>query len=533
MMSKSPYKNQSVRLYWSALVTALALIVAACGTGGPATSGSAGGSSVGAVQATATEAPATVAATGTVTTTDTSQNVVKNVVEQSQAAKAAEQKGVTVTSKEDVTTPRDSSKFGGEYHSVATSDAVSFHPYLTTDTTSGSYQGMVYASGLLRLDENTLQYIPNMAESYSISPDGLTFTFKIRHGMKWSDDQPITAQDWQWTYDQVKDPKHEFPYLSQLDFIDSYKAVDDYTLQVKIKEVYAPALGQIDLITPLPKHIWEKLDWSDPTKNPEINHPTVVSGPYKLQEWKRDQYATFVANDNYWYHGRPNIDRQVIEIVPDQDIAYQKMKTGESDTATIPPEKLDEARKLSNINVYEWWPAAATWSYIGLNMRDGFVTHDINVRHGINYAINKQEITDQVMLGQAKRLCSLYPETSWVYNPDVPCYNFDTQKALDAFKQAGYTFDGQKMVDKDGKQLELKLVYGPNTSKVRELIAVAVQSYLQKIGIKVDIQSLEWASFLDAIQSKSRIGICSSAAGGRPLSRTSCTRSGPRAVSRI
>ena len=54
----------------------------------------------------------------------------------------------------------------------------------------------------------------------------------------------------------------------------------------------APALGQIDFVTPLPKHIWEKFDWSDPEKNPEINHPTVVSGPYKLAEWKRDQYAS-------------------------------------------------------------------------------------------------------------------------------------------------------------------------------------------------------------------------------------------------
>ena len=92
--------------------------------------------------------------------------------------------------------------------------------------------------------------------------------------MQWSDGQPITAQDFKWTYDQVKDPAHGFPYLSQLDFITSYEALDDYTLQVKIKEVYAPALGQMaGLITPLPKHVWEKLDWSDPQKNPEINSP--------------------------------------------------------------------------------------------------------------------------------------------------------------------------------------------------------------------------------------------------------------------
>lgn len=449
--------------------------------------------------AAATATPASAAPAPTATPDQSQAN--NATVQQSTSSQATEKKGITVTSQEDVTTPR--THAGGEYHDVATADAVSFHPYLTTDTTSGSYQGMVWAGGLLRLDEKTLDYIPNMAESYEISPDGLTFTFHLRHGMQWSDGQAITAQDFQWTYDQVKNPDNGFPYLSQLDFIDSYKALDDNTLQIKIKEVYAPALGQMSgLITPLPKHIWEKLDWKDPEKNPEINHPTVVSGAYKLVEWKRDQYATFEANDKYWYHGAPNISKYTIEIVPDQDVAYQKMKSGESDTGDITPEKLDEARKLPNVNVYEWWPAAARWSYIGLNMREGFATHDVNVRHGLSYAIDKNLLTDQVMLGQAKRQCSIYPETSWAYNPDVPCYDYDVQKAKDAFAQAGYTFKDGQMVDKDGKQLELKLIYGPNTSKVRELIAVTVQDYLSKIGVKVDIQALEWSSFLDAIQSQ-------------------------------
>ncbi|RME72093.1 MAG: hypothetical protein D6784_14010 [Chloroflexi bacterium] len=321
--------------------------------------------------------------------------------------------------------------------------------------------------------------------------------------MLWSDGVEITAHDFEWTYNQVIKPENGFPYLSQLDFITSYKALDDYTLEIKIDEVYAPALGQMSgLITPLPKHVWEKLDWNDPEKNPEINSPSVVSGPYKLVEWKRDQYVIFEANENYWYHGRPNIDRYIIEIVPDQDVAYQKMKTGESDTGPITPENLEEARQLENITVYEWWPAAAVWSYIGLNMREGFPTHDINVRHGLNYAIDKELLTDEVMLGQAKRLCSVYPETSWVYNPDVPCYKYDRDKALEAFAKAGYTLQDGKLVNENGEQLKLRLLYGPNTSKTRELIAVTVQDFLSQIGIEVEIQALEWASFLEALDAE-------------------------------
>ncbi len=476
---------------YALLALILAALLAGCGTS-PANAPAPAATEPAA--ATAPVAPAeTVAPTATA-----DQKAITEVVEESQAAKAKQlDAGITVKSSEDVTTPR--THFGGEYRDVSTADAVSFHPYLTTDTASGSYQAMVYTGALLRLDEKTLEYIPNMAESYSISKDGLTFTFNLRKNMKWSDGQPITAKDFEWTYNQVINPKNEFPYLSQLDFITSYKALDDYTLEIKIKEIYAPALGQMSgLITPLPKHIWEKLDWSDPEKNPEINAPTVVSGPYKLREWKRDQYIIFDANENYWYKGRPNIDSQTLEIVPDSDIAYQKMKSGETDTGDITPENLEDARHLDNVTVYEWWPAAARWSYIGLNMREGYPTHDINVRHAINYAIDKQLLTDKVMLGQGKRLCSIYPETSWVYNPDVPCYDYNPDKAIELFQKAGYTYKDGKMLDKTGQQLTLRLMFGPNTSKTGELIAVTVQDYLSKVGVKVEVQALEWASFLEA-----------------------------------
>jgi peptide/nickel transport system substrate-binding protein len=441
------------------------------------------------------------AAAETEETTAKTEEEQKNIeiIKESEASKATElQAGVTVVTDEtDVSTPR--TKRGGEYHDVDTSDAVSFHPYLTTDTASSGYQGLVYAGALLRLDENTLEYIPNMAESYTISEDGLTFTFKLRQDLKWSDGTPLTAHDYKWTYDQVTNPDNAFPYLSQLEFITGYEALDDYTLEIKIDKIYAPALGQMSgLISPLPKHVWEKLDWSDPEKNPEINSPTVVSGPYKLVEWKRDQYAIFEANENYWYHGAPNIERYNIEIVPDEDVAYQKLKTGESDTGTISPENLEEARQLDNITVYEWWPAAAGWSYIGLNMREGFPTHDINVRHGINYAIDKELLTEEVMLGQAKRLCSVFPETSWVYTPDVECYDYDPDKAVEAFTQAGYTLQDGKLLDENGEQLKLKLIFGPNSNKVRELIAVSVQDYLAEVGIEVEIQALEWNAFLEA-----------------------------------
>ncbi len=427
--------------------------------------------------------------------------VVAEVVEESTSSQELDL-GITVVTEEfDVDIPREN--LGGEYRDVSTSDAVSFHPYLTSDGASTGYQAAVYTGALLRLHEQTLDYIPNMAESYTISDDGLTFTFILREGLKWSDGEPITAYDYKWTFDQAIKPENGFPYLSQLEFITSYEALDERTLEIGIEEVYAPALGQMSgLIDPLPKHIWEDLDWSDPEQNPEINHPTVVSGPYKLEEWKRDQFVIFEANENYWYHGAPSITHQTIEIVPDYDIAYQKMKSNESDTGIITPENLEEARQLDNVTVYEWWSVGASTTFIGLNLRPGFVTEDLNVRQALNYAIDKELLTDEVMLGQARRVCSIYPGTNWAYNPDVPCYEYDTDKAIELFEEAGYTFQDGQMLDENGEQLKLKLLFGPNTNKVRELIAVTVQDYLADVGVEVEIEALEWASFLEKFRAE-------------------------------
>ena len=154
-------------------LAALALIIASC---------SPGASPAPAANATATPA---AAASNTTTSTITSQEVITGVVEKSGSAQATAKNGIVVTSTEEVSTPR--THIGGEYKDVSSADAVSFHPYLTTDSGSSAYQAQVWAGALLRLDENTLDYIPNMAQSYEISKDGLTFTFHLRHGMQWSD----------------------------------------------------------------------------------------------------------------------------------------------------------------------------------------------------------------------------------------------------------------------------------------------------------------------------------------------------------
>lgn len=504
------------RLLLALLVLGLIGILAACGPStsptqeadppAPATSEAAAEESTPAEAEPASDSEADTGETETETETETEAQTAAEEEEpqviDEENRLASEVYGlIAETDEPDVSAPRE--RLGGEYRTVQASDAVSFHPYITSDASSSGYQALVYSGDLITVDENTLDYKPFAAERYEISDDGLTFTFYLRKDLKWSDGTPITAHDYEWTWNQMMDPVNEYPYFSQLEFIKSYKALDDYTIQAKIDEIHAPALLNIGLaVTPLPRHIWADLPWNDPEANREINSPSVVSGPYKLVEWQRDQYTIFEANPDYWYHGAPNIQKYIIETVPDQDIAFQKLKTGEVDSSTMTPEQLEEARSLDHLTVYEWWPAQTIWTYLGMNMREGYVTSDINIRRGIAYAIDKELLVDEVWLGQARRLCAIYAPTSWAHHPDVPCYDYDPDKALEEFAQAGYTLQDDKLVNENGEQLKIRFLYGPNTSPTAELIAVTVQDYLKQVGIDMQIEGLEWSSFLDATDSE-------------------------------
>jgi peptide/nickel transport system substrate-binding protein len=387
-------------------------------------------------------------------------------------------------------------KGGSLTHAIVGTDAKSFHPYQTTDTVSSTYQGYIYGGGLIKYDDNTLDIVGDAAEKFTISPDKKTYTFTLRD-LTWSDGAPMTTDDYVWTYQQVIKPENKFPYLENFADIVSFVAQDPKTLVVTLKDAFSTGLITAgSAITPLPRHIWEKLDWGDPTKNPEINAPTVASGPWKLKEWKRDDHATFVANDRYW-EGRPNIDTLTSRNFGTQALAYQALKSGDVDWSSFQPSDYKEAKTLPNVTVYDWFDASGTWSFIGFNLRRPALKDPL-ARKAIAYATDRKGIIAGVLNGLGRPLYSPFPQSSWAYNPNVEHYDFDVKKAQDLFTQAGYSLSGKKL-SKDGQQLTLKMLY-PSASKTAEGIATVMQQQLSDLGIALDAQSLEFQALQDTLK---------------------------------
>jgi len=388
---------------------------------------------------------------------------------------------------------------GGDFKQVVAADAKSFHVYQTTDATARAFQNKVYATGLWLRDPQTAQPIPGMAEAWTLSDDGRIYTFKLRHDLKWSDGAPLTANDFAWTFLQASKPDNRYPYLDTFKDIVAYQAKDDYTLTVELKTALCTGLTIADAVTPLPKHIWSNYSWSDPARNPEIMNPTVVSGPYKLKEWKPGDHATFVRNDLY-YRGAPNFDSETVRIVGNPTAQFQMLKSGEVDAAPVGIPDYAEAKKSDLLNLYEWDPEMPEWDFIGFDLRRQFLS-DVEARRALSYAMPRQTIADQIYRGLAKPMYSAYAPTSWVYNPDVPRYDYNIDTAKATLQKAGYKLDAQgKLLDKAGKPVpKLKILFN-STNKRREQVATTAQAEFKKLGIDSDVVGMEFEAYLDYIK---------------------------------
>ncbi len=396
------------------------------------------------------------------------------------------------------TTPPPARK-GGILKSAVTTDAQNFHPYLTTDPVSAEYQARVYASGLLRRNPQTLEWMPNMAETWNAADDGRTFTFNLRREMKWSDGKPITAPDFAWTFEQANRAQNNYPYRASFDAIASFVAKDDYTLVVTLKQASCVSIEVADAVIPLPKHIWEKYPWSDPAKNPEIVKPSVVSGRFTVKQWQRDTQIEFTRNDLFW-RGAANLDGEIVRVVPDATTQLQMLQRGELDLAPLSFGDVADAKKSDALKLYQWDATATAWTFVGLNLRRAFL-QDVAVRRALAFAMPRQAIADNVFLGLQKPLASFLSPTSPFYNPDVNQYAYSIEQARNTLAQAGYRFDAAgRLLGKDGKPAPRLKVMVNTDNRQREDIGLLIQAELKKIGIESDVTGLDFQLYLEYLK---------------------------------
>ncbi len=392
-------------------------------------------------------------------------------------------------------------KKGGNLNLAATTDAKTLHYYLPTDTISFDWLSYIYSAGLVETDIATGLPGPNfrVVTALKVSDDKLTYTYTLKDGIKWSDGKPITSADYVWTNTQALKPENKWPYVdSYAEQIESVTAPDEKTVVFKMKKAEIYAINQTGT-EPLPKHIWEGKDWSDGTKNTEIDNPTVVSGPWKLKEWKRGQFITFARNDASTIFPVPYLDTVTIQIVPQTAVQVQKYKAGELDSIAVSATDYDEAKKASNGALLEYYRPSFNFQYIGFNFRKTYL-QNVDLRKALAYATPQKDIIDKLLLGLGQPIFSAVPITNFSYNQQTPKYEFSLDKAKQTLTSAGYKLDGGKLKDKSGQELpKLKILYNPD-SKVREGIATISQQNFKELGIDIELVPLEFQTYVQQIK---------------------------------
>lgn len=368
-------------------------------------------------------------------------------------------------------------------------EASSLIPILASDSASHEIAGYVY-NGLVKLDKN-LNIVGDLAESWDISKDNLTFTFHLKKGVKWHDGRPFTAHDVMYTYKVIIDPKTPTPYSSDFREVKEAKVIDDFTFQVTYNKPFAPSLISWGTSI-LPKHL---LEGKDITKSPLIRKP-VGTGPYMFKEWISGDRVVLTANDAY-FEGKPFIARHVIKVIPDSATMFLELKNNAIDSMSLTPLQFSKQTNYPafkrEFNRFQY--PSFTYVYFGYNLKHQFFK-DKRVRQAMSHAINKQEIIDGILLGQGIEATGPYKPDMWVYNKNVKKYEHSKEKALALLKEAGFEKGPDGMLSKDGKPFEFTILVNQGND-VRIRCAELIQQRLKDIGINVKIRVVEWASFIN------------------------------------
>lgn len=344
---------------------------------------------------------------------------------------------------------------------------------------------------LLKYDKN-LDLEGELAESWQISADQKTISFKLKPNLKWADGKALTSADVLWTWQAVIDEKTGSPYASDYQLVKKAATPDPLTFSVTYEQAYAPALDSWSGLQILPKHLLEGQDLHTTAfaRNP------VGSNYYKLDSWSHGENLKLSRNPASVL-GQAKIDNLVTRIIPDSSAQFLELMADNIDSMGLDPIKyarIIPARQELQQKLALYKELGNSYTYMGFNLKHK-PFDDVRVRKAINYAIDKQEIIDGVYLGLGINIASPYkPGTRWS-NPNLKPYPYDPAKAKALLKEAGFVdSNGDGIFERDGKPFSFEII--TNQNKEREKSAVLIQRRLKEVGIDVKIRAIEWASFI-------------------------------------
>jgi len=352
---------------------------------------------------------------------------------------------------------------------------------------------LVYGDPSGTLHAGLLTEIPSVANG-DISADAMHYTLKLRSGLKWSDGQPLTADDVVFTMNLWNNPaygaKTDTVGLPFIDFT-TLKAVDATTVTFSMKKVFVPLINaQLadEALAPMPKHIFGSMDPASILKSTQNFQPTVDSGPFTVKDRVKGDHINVVRNPNYYQaaQGFPYLDGINFKIITDSSTILTALQSGALDTSWFLDITKQDSYKAVKGYTYYTEGHSATFENIIFNLHDPTLA-DLQVRKAISMALDIDTVISQVLKGTGQRTCDEDVGT-FAHEPDLTCYKFDSAGAKAVLQADGYTMGSDGYFQKGGKDLEL--TWGTTANNARRQQGEEIfQQNLKDAGIKIDIKN--------------------------------------------
>ncbi|RMQ47423.1 Dipeptide ABC transporter, periplasmic dipeptide-binding protein [Pseudomonas cichorii] len=373
--------------------------------------------------------------------------------------------------------------------------------YTTAVTADASAETIL--ERLVAFKPGTTDTIPGLAESWEISPDGLTYTFKLRHGVKFQTTdyfkptREMNADDVLWSFQRQMDARHPwharslvgYPYFESMGFKDLLKNIeklDDYTVKFTLSRAESPFLRNLAMpfTSIYSAEYADQLLKSD--KTAELNSKPIGTGPFILTRYAKDAQVRYKANPDYWKLKVPS-EALIFAITLDNNTRLQKLKANECQVALYPkPDDIANIKADPNLRIDEM--EAMMTSYVAINTSHKYLS-DVRVRQAINLAFDKQSYI-RALFGEGKATEGVgpYPPTMIGYDNDSQSPPYDPAKARTLLKEAGVP---------EGQVFTLFARNGGAVTNPNPLVgAQMLQADLAKVGIKLDMRVMEWGEML-------------------------------------
>lgn len=390
-----------------------------------------------------------------------------------------------------------SAQSGAEQAGAAHKDELIFVNYRDIrDLNPHLYAGEMYAQSMLY---DTLVSITDegyegcLAESWTISPDGKVYTFKIRDGVKFSDGEVCDANAVLTNFNAILENRERHTWLEMMHLLKGVSAPDAQTFVIELTEAYYPMLIELGCIRPFAM-ISPKAMKDGSTKD-GVN-AYIGTGPYVLKEFETDKYAVFERNEQYWGK-KPAIEKITVKVIPDNQTRIMALESGEIDLIfgknMLDADAINKYLDSDRIKAELSDPTSTR--HIVLNTSHELLK-ETKLRQALQHATNREAISEGVFYGLEKPADTLYAKTVPYCDVDLKPYAYDTAEAEKLLEAAGWQMGSDGVREREGKKLALDLLYNSD-SVTEKTIAEYLQSEYQKLGIALHIHGEEEQSYRD------------------------------------